>query len=350
MGKRRKVISISKFIASKGIFDPLLIRNEINCLLILGKEVKARKLFENLRDSKLLDKNYLLMLERYFNRHQIFSTLEESLHELRDRLLCEISEGCNSSAILSSLSSYTDIVLVSNSLELSFSDHEKKYMLAMEKPLFVYFNIGNPVLCKSRQDFYSDQAAELVMGSYQHVVAQDHQLIFRPSMSHRFLGCWMRIERKWHSEWRNDWRAAFRKANPGVISQELKESLLIEALYPLSLASVDRGDSVKRIPTIGSMALALADALRNTPDSSVRHVWAAGFSLSPSYIFEACYGINLHDFPFEKLALEGRISNGSVRMIGSTDARRPELGARQHLSRAELVVEKLNRRLRQRKA
>ena len=124
---------------------------------------------------------------------------------------------------------------------------------------------------------------------------------------------------------------------------------MIEALYPLSLASVNRGDSVKRIPTIGSMALALADALCNMPGSSVRHVWAAGFSLSPSYIFEACYGINLHDFPFEKLALEGRIANGSVRMIGSTDTDLPELGARQHLSRAELAVEKLNRRLRQRK-
>lgn len=223
-------------------------------------------------------------------------------------------------------------------------------MLAIEKPLFVYFNNGNPVLCKSRQDFYSDQAAELVMGSYQHVVAQDHQLIFRPLKSPRFLGCWVRIERQWHSEWRNDWRSVFCKENPGVDCQELKESLLIESLYPLSLASVDRGDSVKRIPTIGSMALALADALRNTPGSSVRQIWAAGFSLSPSYIFEACYGINLHDFPFEQLALKARIANGSVRAIGSTHAGRPELGARQHLSRAELTVEKLNRGLRLRKA
>ena len=328
MGKRRKVISISKFIASKGIFDPILIRRQINCLLVLEKEVKARKLLSASNNAQLLDANYRHMVERYLDRYHIFFGLEKSLQELRHRLLYDISEGCNRSPFLADLSSYTDIVLVSNSLDLTFSAHEKKCLLAMERPLFVYFNIGNPVLCKFRQDFYSDQAAELVMGSYQHVVAQDHQLIFRPLMSHRFLGCWMRIERKWHSEWRNDWRAAFGKANPGVICQELKESLLIEALYPLSLASVDHGDSVKRIPTIGSMALALADALRNTPDSSVRQVWAAGFSLSPSYIFEACYGINLHDFPFEKLALEARIANGSVRIIGSTDARRPELGAR----------------------
>ena len=124
----------------------------------------------------------------------------------------------------------------------------------------------------------------------------------------------------------------------------------MEELYPLSLASANRGDVVKRIPTIGSMALALSDALRTMPGSSVKHIWAAGFSLSPSYIFEACYGLNLHDFPFEKLALEARIANRSVQVIGSTDVDQPEVGARQHLSRAELAVEKLNRRLRQHKA
>ena len=85
------------------------------------------------------------------------------------------------------------------------------------------------------------------------------------------------------------------------------------------------------------------------PGSLVQHIWAAGFSLSPSYIFEACFGINLHDFPYEKLVLESRIASGSVRVIGSTDPDLPESGARQHLFRAGLAVEKLNRRLRQRK-
>ena len=95
-------------------------------------------------------------------------------------------------------------MLISNGLDLSFSDEEKQCLLAMKKPLFVYFNIGNPVLCVSRKDFYSLEAAELVMGSYQHVVGRDHRLIFQPLLGHRFLGCWMRIERQWHAEWR--WR------------------------------------------------------------------------------------------------------------------------------------------------
>ena len=184
-----------------------------------------------------------------------------------------------------------------------------------ERPLFVYFNIGNPALCQVREEFYPASAAELLIGSYQHVVDESHHLIFQPLMGHRFLGCWMRIERQWHADWRNVWRDAFDHANPGFRHRELKETLLIESLYPLSLASVRPGDSVKRIPTIGAIALALADALREQPGSLLRSVWAAGFSLSPSYIFEACFGIYLHDFPFEALALESRIANGTVQSL-----------------------------------
>ena len=345
-GKRRKVISISRFVTSKGICDPLLCRYEINCLLVLGKEKRAKSLFLGIKDSDDFSSDYVHMLARYLSRDKIFLKFESSLHELRCRLVHELGTQCEGASFPENLSSYTDIVLISNSLDLSFSEDEKKCLLAMERPLFVYLNIGNPILCKSRQDFYSAEAAELVMGSYQHVVDQGHRLIFRPLIDYRFLGCWMRIERQWHPKWRADWQSAFRRSNPGFACHEFKESLLIEALYPLSLVSENRGDSVKRIPTIGSMALALADALRHVPGSLVRNVWAAGFSLSPSYIFEACYGINLHDFPFEKLALEARMANGSVRVIGSTGSGCPELGARQHLSKAGLAIEKLNRRLR----
>ena len=46
-----------------------------------------------------------------------------------------------------------------------------------------------------------------------------------------------------------------------------------------------------------------------------------GFGLlSASYIFEACYGINLHDFPFEKIALESRVASDAVKLIGSINA------------------------------
>ena len=123
-------------------------------------------------------------------------------------------------------------------------------MLSMENPLFVYFNIGNPTLCQSRKDFYSANASELVMGSYQHVVDKDHRLIFQPLIDHRFLGCWTRIEYQHHADWRNVWKAAFDRANPGVVCCELRESLLIEALCLLSwrqLIQVCRSNVFRRL-------------------------------------------------------------------------------------------------------
>jgi hypothetical protein len=350
LGKRRRLVSLYRFAVSQKISDPILLRYAINSLLVLGREEKAKALVSNYRDSLSSVPSYLSMLDRYLERRSIFPGLEESLYELKNRLLHEFIIGKSSASFIEELSSFTDIVLVSNSPSLAFSGEEKRCMLAMKRPLFVYFNIGNPILSRSREEFYSDSAAELVVGSYQHVVDEDHRLIFQPLKGHRFLGCWMRIERQWHADWRNIWKDAFDHANPGVICRELKEALLIEAFYPLSLASVRPGDSVKRVPTIGAIALALADALLDQPGSLLRRVWAAGFSLSPSYIFEACFGISLHDFPFEQLALEARVAKGTVRIIGSTDPAQPEPGARKHMLMAGLSVEKLNRYLRRPKA
>ena len=343
------MVSLCQFVISQKINDPIILRYGINSLLVLGREEKAKSLLNSCRDSLTSAPNYLLMLDRYLERRSMFLGLEESLQELKNRLLHEFTSSKSSASFADELTSFTDVVLVSNSPSLSFSREEKRCMLSMENPLFVYFNIGNPTLCQSRKDFYSANASELVMGSYQHVVDKDHRLIFQPLKGHHFLGCWMRIERQWHADWRNVWNAAFDRANPDVICCELRESLLIEALYPLSLASAHPGVLLKRIPTIGAIALALADLLRDLPGSSVSTVWAAGFSMSPSYIFEACFGINLHDFPFEQLALESRIATGAVRVIGSTDSALREPGARTHLSRAGLTTEKLNRSLRRQK-
>ena len=349
LGKRRRLVSLARFAISEKIYAPTLVKHGINSLLVLGQEEKAKILLYRCRDCLISVPGYISMLDRYFERRSIFNGLEDSLQELKLRLRHEIVHGASNISFFAELPSFTDIILVSNSPWLSFSGEDKRCMLAMKRPLFVYFNIGNPTLCQSREDFYSVDASELLMGSYQHVVDKDHRLIFQPLMGHRFLGCWMRIEHQWHAAWRNVWKRSFDHANPDVMCHELKESLLIEALYPLSFASANPGDLVKRVPTIGSIGLALADVLSDLTDSSVRHVWAAGFSLSPSYIFEACFGINLHDFPFEKLALESRIASGTVRIIGSTDHDRPEPGARAHLFGTGLTTEKLNRSLRQQK-
>ena len=60
----------------------------------------------------------------------------------------------------------------------------------------VCFNIGtSPLSSRSREEFYPDSAAELLMGSSQHVIDGGNCLIFQPLKVRRFLGCWMRIKR-----------------------------------------------------------------------------------------------------------------------------------------------------------
>ena len=183
------MVSLCQFVVSQKINDPILLRYGINSLLVLGREEKAKALLSGCRDSLLSAPNYLSMLDRYLERHSIFSGLEESLQELKNRLLHEFVNSQSSDSFVDELSSFTDIVLVSNGPSLDFSSEDKRCMLAMKRPLFVYFNIGNPILSRSREEFYPDSAAELLMGSYQHVVDQDHRLIFQPLIDHRFLGC-----------------------------------------------------------------------------------------------------------------------------------------------------------------
>ena len=345
-GKRRKLISLSRFLGSKDIFDPLIVKREIISLLVIGKEGLARKRLESLKQENVFSAAQRFVLERYLDRASLSAEAEHFIAELRGRLVDHLELSSRLSGYLAGLASFSDIIVVSNSAGLSFSQAEKQCLLAMERPLFVYLNIGNPLLCVARGDFYCPSAAEVVIGSYQHVVGFDHGLIFRPMEGHQFLGCLMRVEKKWYDEWRGAWKNAFAHANPHVQCQELKEVSLVESLYPLSLASADCELPLKRVPTIGAIALALADGLRAVSGSSVSRVWAAGLSMSASYIFEACFGISLHDFPFEKLVLESRLSSGLVRSIGSVDQASPELGARQHMLTAGQSVAKLNSVLR----
>ena len=94
---------------------------------------------------------------------------------------------------LDELSGFTNVVLISNSSTLRFSEHDKDVMCAMEKPLFVYFNIGNPLLLAERESFYGSEAAELLIGGHHHVVDADSRLLFSPSEKHRFVGCLVRV-------------------------------------------------------------------------------------------------------------------------------------------------------------
>ena len=85
------MVSLCQFVISQKINDPIILRYGINSLLVLGREEKAKSLLNSCRDSLTSAPNYLLMLDRYLERRSMFLGLEESLQELKNRLLHELS-------------------------------------------------------------------------------------------------------------------------------------------------------------------------------------------------------------------------------------------------------------------
>ena len=137
LGKRRRLVSLCQFVISQKINDPILLRCGINSLLVLGLEEKAKALLTGCRDGLASAPSYISMLDRYLERHSIFPGLEESLQELKSRLLHEFASSKSSASFVGELSSFTAIILVSNGPSLEFSSEDKGCMLAMTRPLFV---------------------------------------------------------------------------------------------------------------------------------------------------------------------------------------------------------------------
>ena len=77
---------------------------------------------------------------------------------------------------------------------------------------------------------------------------------------------------------------------------------------------------------VSSQGIELGSKAINKP-----RVWTAGFTLSPSYIFEAASG-ELHDHIFEHAAIEYRCTRKMARLIGSENSLAKQLiGKRQLL-------------------
>ena len=90
--------------------------------MVLGQEQKAKTLFLNSRENLNSFPGYISMLDRYFARLELFCGLEQSLKELQNRLRYEFVYGASDASFIADLSSFTDIILVSNSLDISFSE------------------------------------------------------------------------------------------------------------------------------------------------------------------------------------------------------------------------------------
>ena len=78
---------------------------------------------------------------------------QSALRASRDVLGADLLKRRCRSSYLDDLAEFSDVVLISNNITLEFSDQDKALMRAMKKPLFVYFNIGNPTLVNDRESF-----------------------------------------------------------------------------------------------------------------------------------------------------------------------------------------------------
>ena len=320
---------------------------ELTSLLELGREKKAKNIYWRWADRLALNPSYRSMFERFLAREGLAESAQSALRASRDVLGADLLKRRCRSSYLDDLAEFSDVVLISNNITLEFSDQDKDLMRAMKKPLFVYFNIGNPTLVNDRESFYGPEACELLMGGHHHIVDSESRLLFVPLVKHRFLGCLVRVNPRFLELWYGSLRQRAQRANMDICFHELDELLLIEALYPLTVVVNDSGQIKKRIPTIGWIALSLFDAIRSAFNLSMT-LWSAGFSLSPSYIFGAS-GVGLHDFPFEHKSLDIRFKQGSLIPIGQLNSAMSELSTREHLDRAGIVRQQLSQQLRQKK-
>ena len=187
------VIRCGRWLRKQSVASAQTLQWELISLLELGRERKAATIYRRWADRLSLAPAFRSLFERFLAREDWVESVESTLIMSRQILGADLEKRRPESDYLDELSGFTNVVLISNSSTLRFSEHDKDVMCAMEKPLFVYFNIGNPLLLAERESFYGSEAAELLIGGHHHVVDADSRLLFSPSEKHRFVGCLVRV-------------------------------------------------------------------------------------------------------------------------------------------------------------
>ena len=335
---RHDIVQLSRDFRKKGVWDPVLVQAELVGLLELGKFQRAKNVYHRCKGRCNLPQPFLIAFQRY-SQYQILAPKAKDIAiSTVDNIKNFILENQSFSAYLQQLRSCSDFIILSNSSSLSFSEGEKKMLRSMSCPLFIYLNIGNPLLIRKRYEFYGPSFKELVVGGFQHVFDADGRMIFKPMDQSSFLGCLLRVNQRFRSRWLTEFDPLIRKQNNGLDFDLIACQDQILDLYTMPLPSFSR----ELIPTIGWISLAMFEAFSAILPDSPR-LWVGGFDLSPSYIFEACNLNWRHDFALEKAALDFRIGSGLVHSIGSIESR--EVKAPLHLSLAGMSSSKLSDRI-----
>jgi tetratricopeptide (TPR) repeat protein len=225
------------------------------------------------------------------------------------------------------INGFSDYILIANNPNLTFNRKDIDTIMGMKSPLFIYLNSGNAVFCQARSTFMHKDCKELLFGRRPCVnltFSPNGELKFTPYSQANFLGCMFgkvinESDRKYYS--------SFSKQYPSIPICLLTNifKMITDHYYPSSF--VLNGKKVSRSPSMGWYAISLFDSLVTFRPSlfvdnvselnpTFANLWIAGFSLSPSYIFEVTTS-NLHDHVFERSALNYRIANNHLRELGT---------------------------------
>ena len=323
------------------------IKFELISMLSMGCESQALKRFKHYKSSYNFDKNFIKLFKRFLSRDSLNDQVSQVIDSSRETLNVYLSIKSPPSYV-DHISTFENIVLISNSSSFSFSEEEKELLRRMHKPLFVYLNIGNPSIAQIRDQIYPTEASELLIGGHHHVVDSSSKLIFAPYRQSNFLGCLVRVNNRFQKLWYGDLKSKAADANPGINIFEFEEALLIDSLYPLSTYRDSNNKLHKRIPSIGWMATTFLDAVIESCCDAGSRLWLAGFSLTPTYIFHVAGNLQQHDFAFEKQTLERRFSYQKIAWLGSQSTQAKEMNAGEHLKAYGFRGQQLSKFLRSR--
>lgn len=326
IGNYKKLVRLCRRYRLSKCFSERVSRLEIISLLVLEKENKAWNLFKSLGGKSVFSYDFSKLLRRYVFRKSLEPQVEKVVSTTRDLLRVSFLKK-TPPPYVEKISKFSDIILLSNSTSWRFSHSEIELLKHLENPLFVYLNIGNPVIASLRDQFYNERSSELLIGGHHHVVDKDSELLFTPYSYEKFLGCIVRVNNKFQKLWHEELCHKAELVNPKIQFFEFEESLLIESSYPLSTYRASDRSLKKRIPSIGWLAISLLDSISFFNSNASPKLWLGGFSLNPGYIFRASGNLQQHDFPFEKQALAYRSLKNQCSSIGSFDLDLEELSS-----------------------
>jgi len=338
-GARRDAIRCARLLRRSQRDTAASIKAELTNQLCLGNETRVRSLLARYRQDARLSPAFTWMLERYLDRASLRDDALAVIDATRSALLAELQLHGDRSPYLQALEGFSDYVIISNSNRLQFSEEEKAQFRAMDRPLFIYQNIGNPLILPMRREIYNVEAREVVIGGFKNLFTSGGDLFFQPWQADRFLGALTRVNPKFLALWTSNLSGPIRKRNSPHPIHTVDENLLIDSFYPLTLFNT-QGRNQRRLCTNGWISLCLFDAIARA-NTSPATLWCAGFSMSASYVFESCESLYFHDYPFEKVGLDMRLESDGLRSIGSTTAAAPEGSAAAHLRQAGISSEKL---------